>query len=277
MSPRFQELIEGMGYSSALSKRIISCIYLLVLLARSSNPFNLHIMMPIARRHHPSISTKSFIIIYSQNNEASKSTICEVEEEEIASLGTATRRKRRPSKERSSSIQPVVNPFHITESNNNTVPKSRKNLDPVYWKDQTDSISIQNEMLQLCNQPFSNNIDKGRKRIQFQVHGNPLSLRRHRTAHGFMYNPSAADQRIFREVVASFLPINLIPREEIKHNPNDDFDTHQATPETRTIVTPFFQADERLIVHIVFYMKRPKTHFVASNPQSGRIQKFTRV
>jgi hypothetical protein len=84
-----------------------------------------------------------------------------------------------------------------------------------------------------------------------------------------MYNPSAADQRLFRDVVVSMLPIDLVPNEVM----SPDVSIHNLTSFNQPMVYPFFQDREHLMVHILFYMKRPKTHFVGSNPQRGRIRK----
>lgn len=201
-----------------------------------------------------------------------------------------SRRKRRTSKETSST--PGISPkLTIESSNNNDKKRKEVTLDPVYWRDEGDAITIQyQEISALLNQsdiadhrwsdwvPHPNEIHSMKKRIQFKVHGNPLPLRRHRTAHGFMYNPSSAAQRIFREVVTSMLPSYLIPFEETMHDHLLNH-THMnlMSPDTSSptiIIPPLFQENEHLSVQIIFYMKRPKTHFVANNPQSGRIRKL---
>lgn len=89
--------------------------------------------------------------------------------------------------------------------------------------------------------------------VQFTVRGNPLPLRRHRTSRGFVYNPSAAAQKSFREAVEKIFSTNTDYESALEN-------------------APIWKSEHALSMAIVFRMKRPKLHFVAGKPGPGRLR-----
>lgn len=112
------------------------------------------------------------------------------------------------------------------------------------------------------------NIDGNRKSIKFTIRGNPRVLIRHRTARGFMYNPSRAMQDLFRDCLLELLPRKFHPTiiDEKSVNGDDDDDDDDIKP----IV--LFPQDDFLKMSITFRMKRPKSHFVGNKPGPGRLK-----
>jgi hypothetical protein len=117
--------------------------------------------------------------------------------------------------------------------------------EPEYWIDEMDNVAIINE---------------GNKRIKFTIRGNPKVLVRHRTARGFMYNPSKASQDLFRDCL-----LEILPQE---HHPIiiDSGDSGDNEP----IV--MFPEHEFLRLSLTFRMKRPNNHFVGDKPGPGRLK-----
>ncbi|CAB9499013.1 expressed unknown protein [Seminavis robusta] len=105
--------------------------------------------------------------------------------------------------------------------------KKKKKAEVMHWSVDSDVATL--------------HLDEPRN-VHFVVHGNPLPLRRHRTARGFMYNPSAKSQESFRNVTLHIL--------------NTTMDVPTANP-----TTPLFPAETPVIMSILFRMKRPKSHF----------------
>lgn len=94
------------------------------------------------------------------------------------------------------------------------------------------------------------------------IRGNPLPLRRHRTRRGFIYNPSAATQMTFRNLIVQIIDSfandrNLLSTSSI-HAMND------VTGPPVTI--PLWDIDQPIAVSIVFRMKRPNRHFIGNKP-----------
>jgi Holliday junction resolvase RusA-like endonuclease len=128
--------------------------------------------------------------------------------------------------------------------------------------------------------------------IHFTVRGNPLPLRRHRTRQGFIYNPSAAAQESFRSVVRRQLKnlyrltnntseSDLLSQsiEQIQRNSLDeilitDDDDNKPTISSKASSTfsPVFSPNQQLAMTIIFNMRRPKNHFVASKSGPGRLR-----
>jgi Holliday junction resolvase RusA-like endonuclease len=110
---------------------------------------------------------------------------------------------------------------------------------PSYWRNEADVFLLQNQDLAnvTCLQDAH--------LIRFQIRGNPRPLRRHRTAKGFMYNPSSKFQESFRNVVEEMF--------SDKEN-------------------PLFVEEHQLAMKIIFHMKRPRNHFVSSKPGHGRLK-----
>ena len=116
-----------------------------------------------------------------------------------------------------------------------------------YWIDEMDNVAI---------------VDgDGNKCIKFTIRGNPKVLARHRTARGFMYNPSKVFQDFFRDCVLELLPHEHHP---IIIDSGDDSDDDEPSV--------MFPEHEFLKLSLTFRMKRPNNHFVGNKPGSGRLK-----
>lgn len=129
-----------------------------------------------------------------------------------------------------------------TESKKTRTKKKKKPEGAVYWRNETDYFLLLDRDL--------NNVTStdDAHMIRFLVRGNPRPLRRHRTARGFMYNPSSKYQASFRKIV-----------QEMVWTTDDE-------PQ------PFFTEEDQLVMRLVFHMKRPKLHFVGGKPGPGRLR-----
>ena len=157
-------------------------------------------------------------------------------------------------------------PLGMTSATNNGEPalletstnkrKRRNNKEYVkhFWSDANDDCIVVTHP-----EPINGHTTIAlRKSIQFTIRGKPLPLNRHRTSRGFMYNPSAAAQEMFRDSILTMLPQ--------KYHPTIIDDGVDDAPCT------FFSKTDFLEMSIVFRLKRPKTHFVNSKPGEGRIK-----
>ena len=121
-------------------------------------------------------------------------------------------------------------------------------------------------------------INGERKRIKFTIRGNPRVLIRHRTARGFVYNPSRAAQESFRDALLGLLPPRFRPT--ITDNDDEDYDEEEeeeggggsrrgggggggGSSSSPIVPAVLFSEGESLRLSIVFRMKRPASHFVA--------------
>lgn len=113
-----------------------------------------------------------------------------------------------------------------------------RSLEAIFWRSEGD--------------PFW--IEKGANRttLTFKIRGNPLPLRRHRTSRGFMYNPSAAAQAVFSNLVRE-----LVWPGELQSDTNG---------------LSLFGDRDQLSVSMVFCMKRPLNHFTSSKRAEGRLK-----
>eukprot|EP00985_Skeletonema_marinoi_P010683 scaffold5002_cov141-Skeletonema_marinoi.AAC.4 len=116
--------------------------------------------------------------------------------------------------------------------------------EPAYWIDEMDNVAI----------------DGNNRRIKFTIRGNPKVLLRHRTARGFMYNPSKASQDLFRDCLLEALP------QEYHPIIIDSGDSDSDEP------TVMFPEHEFLKLSLTFRMKRPNNHFIGSKPGPGRLK-----
>jgi Holliday junction resolvase RusA-like endonuclease len=94
------------------------------------------------------------------------------------------------------------------------------------------------------------------------IRGNPLPLRRHRTRRGFIYNPSAATQLTFRNLILRII-------ESFSNAPNRQ--VASSTQSTNNVIDhpvtiPLWDIDQPIAVSIVFRMKRPNRHFIGNKP-----------
>ena len=123
------------------------------------------------------------------------------------------------------------------------------------------------------------------KRIKFTIRGNPRVLVRHRTARGFVYNPSRAMQESFRDALLGLLPSRFRPTvtDDDDDEDDDDDDEDEDDDEDDDVGTirggrrgggggsssppivpaVLFSEGESLRLSIIFRMKRPASHFVA--------------
>jgi len=173
---------------------------------------------------------------------------------------------------------------------NKATTKSLKSSDPMYWHDENDPLivvanngeiyatgggsSINNiddkeEVAVRDHLQDVNEVDNSRKSIKFTIRGNPRVLQRHRTARGFVYNPSRAAQELFRDCL-----LDILPR---KYHPTilDDgsfLDEEEEEGIGVSQPTVLFPQDDFLKMSIVFRMKRPKSHFVSNKPGPGRLK-----
>lgn len=125
--------------------------------------------------------------------------------------------------------------------------KKAGDSEPEYWIDEMDNVAIMND---------------GIKRIKFTIRGNPKVLVRHRTARGFMYNPSKASQDLFRHCLLEILPHEYHPI--IIDSGDDDSDDNEPSV--------MFPEHEFLKLSLTFHMKRPNNHFIGNKPGPGRLK-----
>ena len=111
--------------------------------------------------------------------------------------------------------------------------------------------------------------NRRRKHIKFTIRGSPRVLIRHRTARGCMYNPSASAQEAFRDTLLNLLPLRYRP---IFTDDEDDDDNDNDVKKVSTVPTVLFPQNECLKLTILFRMKRPLSHFIASKPGPGRLK-----
>ena len=159
----------------------------------------------------------------------------------------------------------------VKKKNKSTKTKS---TEPNYWHDEDDHFFVatagdiytsgggDNDKIAEdgIQQQTSSNNNEGtsnptpRKGIKFTIRGNPRVLIRHRTARGFMYNPSRASQEQFRDCVLKLLPRRYHPTivDDICLDNEDDEGDGDITP------TVLFAEHEFLKLSVVFRMKRPK-------------------
>jgi Holliday junction resolvase RusA-like endonuclease len=140
---------------------------------------------------------------------------------------------------------PVSVKGSITEVLTDETSKSKKAtkrskpaaFEPAHWISAQDQFTVKHHNGQLSL-------------LRLTIRGNPLPLRRHRSNQGVIYNPSAPAQASFRQFVQELVSDHLL---------HDDDNT------------PLF-GDSPLAMTLVFRLKRPKIHFVASRPGAGRLK-----
>ena len=121
--------------------------------------------------------------------------------------------------------------------------KQKDNRSPssgaIFWRLEDDPFRIEK-------------VANNRTTLTFKIRGNPLPLRRHRTSRGFMYNPSAASQAVFRNLVRELIWPDELPSE--------------------TNGLSLFGDRDQLSVSMLFCMKRPLNHFTSSKRAEGRLK-----
>jgi len=108
------------------------------------------------------------------------------------------------------------------------------------------------------------NLDSPRS-IKFTIRGNPRVLIRHRTARGFVYNPSKAAQENFKDCLLQLLPRRYHPT-ILDDNDDEDNSKENTTPSV------LFSSQDFLKLSIIFRMKRPKSHFISNKPGPNRLK-----
>lgn len=164
--------------------------------------------------------------------------------------------------------------------------KPSSSTEPSYWCDESDPlIIVRNDRERVYHGPTNGAGDKvelgdrmtvngGRKgnSIKFTVRGNPRVLIRHRTARGFVYNPSRAAQDLFRDCLLQILPRNYHPTILDGEYESDDGNVADGDGDTTPEADVLFPSQEFLKLSILFRMKRPKSHFVSNDPSSGSLK-----
>lgn len=108
----------------------------------------------------------------------------------------------------------------------------KKPTGPMHWIDEMDETTLKYRDPENATIPLS---------VQFKVRGEPRPLVRHRSARGFMYNPSAPRQESFRNNVQQLV-----------------------YQEGGASLVPLFAEGVPLVMKIILRIKRPMNHFVAS-------------
>lgn len=187
------------------------------------------------------LSTKHTLICRA----AAKQEVSEESEKELETkIGPEkkTVRKKKSSAVKAKATKAKKNGVKAESAKKGASKTKKKNEGPVYWRNETDYFV-------LLDRDFQNiTCTADAHAIQFLVRGNPRPLSRHRTARGFMYNPSAKHQASFRKVVQEMVWTN-------------DEESH-----------PLFAEEDQLAMRLVFHMKRPKIHFVGGKPGPGRLR-----
>lgn len=140
--------------------------------------------------------------------------------------------------------------------------KVKKLVEPIHWVQDTDAIVFD---WPTSNQSTLHDEQSPPALIQFTVRGNPLPLRRHRTSRGFVYNPSSAAQKSFREIVEAAIYTEVVGR-------NDTKSDNECSNNVITTMQPIYDAKHTLAMSIIFRMRRPKIHFISGKPGPGRLR-----
>jgi Endodeoxyribonuclease RusA len=152
--------------------------------------------------------------------------------------------------------------------------------EPSHWIVNTDQIVFEEISIPRTIDDSANVTKIVPNLFRFTVRGNPLPLRRHRTRLGFIYNPSAATQKSFRDVVEHIIDTHIrlnqnstscigrtITEEDTDNNLVDDEDIK---PNQGRIL--LWESEQPLAVSIIFRMKRPKSHFIGNKPGMNRLR-----
>ena len=163
--------------------------------------------------------------------------------------------------------------------------RSKSTAQPNYWHDINDPFIIiandqihtsgilstkgesKGEQITLRDQLQQHDINlNSPKSIKFTIRGNPRVLIRHRTARGFVYNPSKAAQENFKDCL-----LQLLPR---RYHPTilDDNDNDDSKENTTTTPSVLFTSQDFLKLSIIFRMKRPISHFISNKPGPNRLK-----
>jgi Holliday junction resolvase RusA-like endonuclease len=164
-------------------------------------------------------------------------------------LSTKGKQKTITAKENDSSL--------LTSKQKTTKRASTTDKGPLHWRSLDDVVLFKPHGCVVVvddddNEPtdiFSNVTG----RVAFTVRGNPLPLRRHRTARGFVYNPSAKAQESFRDIISHMVT-----------GFRDELHLLKGTHLPIAAGVPFFPEGQALVMTILFSMKRPNNHFVAN-------------
>lgn len=162
--------------------------------------------------------------------------------------------------------------------------RSKSTAQPNYWHDINDPFIIiandqihtsgilsakgesKGEQITLRDQLQHHDINLNSPRsIKFTIRGNPRVLIRHRTARGFVYNPSKAAQENFKDCLLQLLPRRYHPT-ILDDNDDDDDSKENTTPSV------LFTSQDFLKLTMIFRMKRPKSHFISNKPGPNRLK-----
>lgn len=167
---------------------------------------------------------------------------------------------------------------------------SRKNIskEPLHWKMETSSVVMKAANALHFDNIVMNGLDGAHsdlktdingsqptivvptkhalQYLRFAVGGNPRPLRRHRSSRGFIYNPSAAGQESFRNIVQELIFQNVTLA--TSHQLKDVLALQQQQPPQQ----PLFGEQESLIMTMVFRLRRPNQDFVGGRRGPGRLR-----
>jgi Holliday junction resolvase RusA-like endonuclease len=141
-----------------------------------------------------------------------------------------------------------------TPSKSSNIPKTSKSSKgtrkaapkgPAYFVHPSDRLELHMEQKEAEMPSISG--------IRFKVRGNPRPLVRHRSARGFIYNPSSGNQDLFRNIVMELFT---------KSGEGSEIEP----------TIPIFSSEVALALTVVFRMRRPNTHFVASKREPERLR-----
>jgi len=190
--------------------------------------------------------SNSFLTTNSARCAATKKGVTEDSQEKLETPAVAKNTAVREKKSSNVKLKATKEKKNGVNTESKTVAskklRKRKPEGPAYWRNETDYF------LMLDKDSESISFGDEAHMIQFLVRGNPRPLRRHRTARGFMYNPSSKFQESFRQVVQE-----MVWTEEQG-------------------AQPLFMEEDQLAMKLVFHMKRPKVHFVGGKPGPGRLR-----
>lgn len=225
----------------------------------------------------------------SKADNSTKSTKKKINEKSIVTSKKSKTVAKQPTLDIKSSKTIILSK---SKAKSKTKSKNKENV-KIHWVHPSDNMSVVTNAEQYINSLInetdlnnqfdiiSSNLYKFSK-IKFIVRGNPLPLRRHRTARGFIYNPSASAQESFKAVVVEQLYNITSLTKSISNNiinnlPNglyitDDDDNKPTTLSYQNLQLPLFDINQQLAMTIIFRMKRPQYHFISSKAGPGRLK-----
>lgn len=228
------------------------------------------------------------MLVRSNDSIDDRKTVRSTEKPALANSASSTSKLKKVSTKQPSKA--------ISASSNKTPRKEAKINEPIHWTFPSDiavvvprndpMFDVASATKEFDTSDIKQAFFKGTySMVRFTIRGNPLPLRRHRTKRGFVYNPSAAAQESFKTVVRQHFenvnPSTLTKSQAIPRNHSqtsseiiitDDDDKKPTMHIGSEISSVLFESYQQLAMTVVFYMKRPKSHFVSSKAGPGRLR-----